>query len=148
VTQVIEKETHLRSSNLLDAAPEAWDAENALRECGLLGFPESHVKILREIFPALFTIYLEEGLYAERCYCGSSVKGQLRAVELDLRYTARFLAMVARESLDATGESDHRLGRLADRLAVHVEKLADHLEKNIVPRRKSAKEGVSADAQA
>ena len=54
----------------------------------------------------------------------------------DLRYTARFLAMVARMGLDGEFESDERLGWFADRLAVHVENLATLVEKRIVPVRK------------
>jgi hypothetical protein len=126
----------LRSSKIPKSAPGEWSETQALRECAVLVYPDDHASILREIFPALYTFYLEEHLYVDRTYCGSSIKGQLRAVMLDLRYTARFLAMVARQSLDEQRESDQQLGELADRLAVHVERLADLVEKKIIPKRR------------
>jgi hypothetical protein len=133
---VASKETQLKSSRLLQVAPETWGEEDVLRECGLISYPESHVEILREIFPALLTIYLEENLSVDRRYCGSRIKGQLRATVQDLRFTARFLAIVARESISETRETDRQLGCFADRLAVQVEKLADRLEEKIVPQRR------------
>lgn len=133
MTQNSDRE--LRSSKIPDFAPGQWDEGQALRECALLTYPESHVRILREIFPALGTIYGEEGV-RELSYCGSFTKGQLRAVMQDLKYTARFLAMTARESADAESDSDWQLGELADRLAVHIENLANLIENRIVPKRK------------
>lgn len=138
-------DNELRSSKLPNSRPGAWGEMQALRECAIVAYPEPHVRILREIFPALYTFYLEEDLYLERTYRGSITKGQLRAVIQDLRYTARFLAMVARQSVGGDRESDRELGWLADRFAVHIEKLADLIEKRIVPKRKRT---VQPDGQA
>jgi hypothetical protein len=129
-------EKELRSSRIPHPVPEEWREDQALRECVLLSYPESHAKILRSMFPALATIYGEEHAGGDHKYCGSYTKGQLRAVVQDLRFTARFLAMVAWMGIDEVSESDQRLGWFADRLAVHVEKLADLVEKRIVPVRK------------
>jgi len=130
------KEGELRCDRFSGLEERAFSEGQALRECALLGYPESHIRILREIFPALFTIYLEERAYDPREYCGSATKGQLRAVVQDLRHTAWFLALTARQGIDSDAGSEQRLGDFADRLAVHVMKLADHIEKRIVPRRK------------
>jgi hypothetical protein len=107
-----------------------------MRECVLAGFPESHAKILREIGPALYTIYLEEYAYRFHEYCGSSVKSSLRAVVQDLRYTVWYLAVTAQSGADSSRESDEKLGLFADRLAVHLAKIAAQIEQRIVPRRK------------
>jgi hypothetical protein len=129
-------EKELRSSRIPHSAPGEWRDDQALRECVLLIYPESHARILREIVPALATIYWEENTGGDSRYCGSYIKGELRAAMQDLRYTARFLAMVARSGIDEEFETDQRLAWFADRLAVHVEKLADLVEKRIVPARK------------
>jgi hypothetical protein len=132
----------LRSSRIPHSAPGEWREDQALRECVLISYPESHARILRTIFPALATIYGEEHAEGGAKYCGSYTKGQLRAVMQDLRYTARFLAMAARTGIDEEFESDQRLGWFVDRLAVHVEKLAELVEGKIVPaRKKGAGEG-------
>ncbi len=129
-------EKTLRSSRIPHSGPGEWRDGEALRECALLGFPESHARTLRAIFPALATIYGEEDLLSDPRYCGSYTKGQLQAVLKDLRYTARFLAMVARMGLSEKSAADERLGWFADRLALHVEHLADLVEKRIVPARR------------
>jgi len=132
----------LRSSRIPHSAPGEWKETEALRECVLLIYPESHVRMLRAIFPALATIYWEEDKSADSRYYGSYVKGELRAAMQDLRYTARFLAMVARSGIDEDSETDQQLGWFADRLAVHVERVADLVEKKILPaRRKGTGEG-------
>jgi hypothetical protein len=92
--------------------------------------------MLREIFPALATIYGEEYTGADPKYYGSYTKGELRAVMQDLRYIARYLAMVADSGIYGDSETDQQLSWFADRLAVHVEKLADLVEKKIVRARK------------
>ncbi len=130
------REKELRSSRIPHSAPGEWKENQALRECVLLGYPESHARMLRAMFPALATIYEEEYAGGDRKYCGSYVKGELRAAVQDLRYTARFLAMVACTGIEEDSATDQRLGWFADRLAVHVEKLADLVEKRIVPARK------------
>jgi hypothetical protein len=126
----------LRSSRIPHSAPGEWRDDEALRECAVLGFPESHIRMLRAVFPALATIYGEEYTRGDPTYYGSYTRGQLQAVMKDLRYTARFLAMVAQMGIDEGSETDEQLGWFADRLAVHVEKLADLVEKRIVPARK------------
>ena len=140
---MFEKERRLRSRKIPGSAPGEWE-EAALRECVLAGYPESHIKILREIFPALFTIYSEEGAHHEPVYCRSYIKAQLRAAMQDLRYTARFLAMVARQGIYEASEIDQQLGWFADGLALRVEKIADLMEERIVPARaRGADEGVA-----
>lgn len=126
----------LRSSRIPDSAPGVWSEKHPLRECAVWCYPEEHLRILREIFPALYTFYLEEDLYLERPYSGSLTKGQLRAAMLDLRYTARYLAMVARQSVNEESARDRQLSDFADRLALQVEKLADLIERQIVPKRR------------
>lgn len=133
-------ERELRSSRIPHSAPGEWKETQALRECVLLIYPESHVRMLREIVPALATIYWEEHSSGYSRYRGSYVKGELRAAMQDLRYTARFLARVAHSGIDEELETDRRLAWFADRLAVHIEKLADLVEKKIIPARKK-KEG-------
>ncbi|HYU34081.1 MAG TPA: hypothetical protein VEW48_18150 [Thermoanaerobaculia bacterium] len=136
-------EKELRSSRIPHSAPGEWREDQALRECVLRDYPESHARMLREIFPALATIYGEEYTGAAPKYCGSYTKGELRAVVQDLRFTARYLAMVADSGIHEASETDQRLGWFADRLAVHVESLANLVEKKIVPaRKKGACEGV------
>ena len=111
-------ERELRSSRIPHFAPGVWKENQALRECVLLGYPESHARMLRAMFPALATIYGEEYTRGDPKYCGSYTKGQLRAAVQDLRYTAGFLAMVAQMGIDEESETDQRLGWFADRLAV------------------------------
>lgn len=133
-------EEELQSSRIPYSAPGEWKETEALRECVLLIYPESHARMLREIVPALATIYWEENTCGDSSYCGSHIKGELRAAMQDLRYTARFLAMVARSGIDEELESDRRLAWFADQLAVQVEELAELVEKGVVPARKK-KEG-------
>lgn len=133
----------LRSSRIPGAAPGVFREGEALRECVLLRFPEGHARILREIFPALSTIYGEEGAEPDFKYRGSYTKGQLRAVMLDLRYSARFLAMVARMGIDEVSVRDQELGWFADRLALDVEALADRIAERILH---GWKKGAGGDA--
>lgn len=131
-----DPDQELQSSRIPDSAPGVWREGKALRECVLIRYPESHARMLREILSALSTIYGEEGAEPDFNYCGSYTKGQLRAAMQDLRYAARFLAMVARMGLDEAAESDQELAWFADQLAVDVEALADRIAKRIVPVRK------------
>lgn len=129
-------EEELRSSRIPSSAPGEWKENQVLRECVLRNYPESHARMLKEIFPALATIYGEEYTGADAKYYGSYTKGELRAVMQDLRFIARYLAMVAESGIHESSETDQALGWFADRLAVHIEKLADLVEKKIVRARK------------
>jgi hypothetical protein len=125
----------LLSGDLPQSSPGDWDEGAALRETTLVSFPEQTTGALRHLLSELFGLYVEKGPGAER---EPMPYTQLKAVELDLRHTARFLALIARQALRdfVSEEKDIRRGWLADRLAVQVEKIADEIAAELRPRKK------------
>lgn len=130
----------LLCEDLPRSAPGEWDEGAALKETFLLLLPRSSAEAVRQVLLDLFVLYVEKGPGEGM---EPTPRTQLRAVERELRHTARFLAWIARETLEVFvyGEADRRRGRLADRLAVQVEKVADEIAialRPLKPRRQKA----------
>lgn len=127
---------HLLSDDLPQSSPEEWDEGACLRETSLASFPAPSAQALHLLSSELYGLYVETGPGAQR---EPTPRSQLEAVELDLRHTARFLALIAREALRVfvSGKKDIQRGRLADRLAVKVESIADQIAAEVRPKRKT-----------
>jgi hypothetical protein len=129
-----EKAPILLSATLPGGGPGEWNGE-PFRATVLLYAPEEIAGYLRRFAEALFSPLVERGPFVPLEYRGSYVKAKLRAVMVDLRYTARFLAYVAREATDVMVDqwprSEAKLGYFADQLALEVEKIADTIDARI-----------------
>lgn len=128
----------LLSDELPKSAPGDWDEGAGLREVTLASFPLPSAQALRLLVGELYNLYVENppGFLPE-----PTPSRQLEAVELDLRHSARVLALIARGTLRVfvSGSRDRRRGLLADCLAVEVERIADQIGMQIRPRRKATR---------
>lgn len=80
--------------------------------------------------------FFERHSVLEPSFRGSMAKGHLLAAQDDLRFTARFLAHVARIGVEEVATaSETELGLFADQLALEVERIADAIERRIAPSR-------------
>ena len=125
----------LLSSSLPGGGPGEWIGGEPLRETVLLHAPGTLQDYIRYFCNSLGSTLLEEGPNIKLEYRGSFVKAKLRAAMLDLRFTARFLACLAREAADEKADrlprSEVELGYFADPLALEVEKIANDIEARI-----------------
>jgi hypothetical protein len=131
-----QPEPKLRSADLPDSRPGDWDDLQGLRETVLLWLPAELAAVFRWVFRNAVGYALEKHRL-DPTPADAGTSGQLRAALLDLRFTARFLAYVAREVLEvcASSPSEAALGRFADELAVEVEQLANRAEARLARSR-------------
>ena len=115
----------LQSSRLPNSEPGEWNQSAALREAVRLYLPASVAEVVDEWLGGAFYSWLKH--WAGPPDGRSYVELYLKAATADLQYTARFLALVARETLvelEST-EAQEELAWFADVVAVRVEELAD-----------------------
>ncbi|HKH48471.1 MAG TPA: hypothetical protein VKM72_27730 [Thermoanaerobaculia bacterium] len=131
-----QPEPQLLSAALPGSRPGEWDDLQGLRETVLLWFPVELAAVFRWVMKKAAAYVLEKCRFGETP-ADAGATSQLRAAMLDLRFTARFLAYTAREVLEVTASSrsEETLGRLADELAVEVEKIADRVEARLARTR-------------
>jgi hypothetical protein len=112
-----------------------FPAGGIIRETALDQIPKGAARAIRFYLREFFGGYAENGAVNVEMFAGSISKADLLAVAKDLRHTAAYLALVAFETLD-DAKKDERLVRLADWLAVHLEKIADFVESGVRGKRR------------
>lgn len=129
--------TELRSSRLPQGEPGQWDQSAALREAARIYLPQQVVDVVRSWVEGGFYEWLER--WAGPTIGRSYLELSLEAARADLRYSARFLAQVARETLVEceSPEVEEELAWFADGLALRVEELADLIEEQLGPVRRA-----------
>jgi hypothetical protein len=125
----------LRSAHL--ALDPEWRYLTPLREAALTFLPGEIAAIVQRLSSWVLESYVDD-LSETRTFRGSLPKMRLRAAMLDLRYTARWLAITAESASDSDLKSDNRLAGLADELALAVERLAGFIDEQITPRKAGA----------
>jgi hypothetical protein len=121
----------LRSAPL--ALDPDWKYLAPLRETALTFLPGEIAPIAQSLASWVLESYVDD-LEGVRAFRGSFSKMKLRAAMLDLRHTARWLAMAAESASDSDLRSDVELAGLVDELAMTVERLAGLIEEQISPR--------------
>lgn len=125
----------LQSAHL--ALDPEWRYLAPLREAALTFLPTEIATIAQSLSAWMLGSYVD-GLSEVATFRGSLPKMRLRAAMLDLRHTARWLAITAESSNDSDLKSDNRLAGLADELAQAVERLAGLIDEQITPRKAGA----------
>ncbi len=121
----------LQSAHL--ALDPEWRYLAPLREAALTFLPPEIATIAQSLSSWMLGSYVDN-LSETRTFRGSLPKMRLRAAMLDLRHTARWLAIAAESANDSDLKSDNRLAGFADELALAVERLASLIEEQITPR--------------
>ena len=111
----------------------SWEEDAAFRHIFLRHFEEPDRAALRRVGDMLYGFVLESAVtYGPDLQDVPAIADELQAVAADLRVLWGFLRMVV---VDVNGEHRGRSGvlleHLADSLAAEVEKLAEHLEREL-----------------
>jgi hypothetical protein len=122
----------LRSAHL--ALDPEWRYLAPLREAALTFLPVEIAPIAQSLSAWMLGSYVDR-LSEVRTLRGSLPKMRLQAAMLDLRHTARWLAITAESANDSDLKSDNRLAGFADELAVAVQRLAGLIDEQLTPRR-------------
>ncbi len=119
--------------------PGEWDERQPLRATVLIYSPDEFKGILQGLARGALAGFFEKHYVLEPSFRGSMPKGHLLAAKEDLRFTARFLAYVARIGVEEVATpSETALGLFADGLALEVERIADAIEKRIASKRSTS----------
>lgn len=121
----------LRSAHL--ALDQEWRYLAPLREAALTFLPIEIAPVAQSLASWMLGSYVDR-LGEVATFRGSLPKMRLRAAMLDLRHTARWLAIAAESANDSDLKSDNRLAGFADELALAVEHLAALIDEQITPR--------------
>jgi hypothetical protein len=122
----------LRSAHL--ALDPEWRYLAPLREAALTFLPLEVAPIAQSLSAWMLGSYVD-GLSEVRTFRGSLPKMRLQAAMLDLRHTARWLAITADSANGSDRRSEARLADFADELALAVQRLAGLIDEQITPRR-------------
>ncbi|MFL6198624.1 MAG: hypothetical protein ACJ76J_05585 [Thermoanaerobaculia bacterium] len=102
-----------------------------VRESALSYLPGEIASIVQSLSSWVLDSYVDGLTANQRTFRGSWPKMQLRAAMLDLRHTARWLAIAAESASASDLRSDVRLAGLADELALAVERFAGLIDEQI-----------------
>jgi len=119
-----------RSAHL--ALDPEWRYLAPLREVALAFLPLEIAPIAQSLSAWMLGSYVD-GLSEVRTFRGSLPKMRLQAAMLDLRHTARWLAITADSANGSDRRSEARLADFADELALAVERLAGIIDEQINP---------------
>ena len=122
----------LRSAHL--ALDPEWEYLAPLRETALAFLPLDVAPVLQRLSSWMLGSYVDH-VSEVPTFRASLPKMRLRAAMLDLRHTARWLAITADSAEDSELPSEARLAEFADELALAVERLADLIDEQITPRK-------------
>ncbi|MFL6291964.1 MAG: hypothetical protein ACJ759_13805 [Thermoanaerobaculia bacterium] len=121
--------SELRSAHL--AVDPEWRYLTPVRESALSYLPGEIASIVQSLSSWVLDSYVDGLTANQRTFRGSWPKMQLRAAMLDLRHTARWLAIAAESASASDLRSDVRLAGLADELALAVERFAGLIDEQI-----------------